>query len=53
MCIRDRYQTSTDLPTNFYEAQLDYFGSHMYDKRGEDEAGTPGEGKYHFEWKPA
>lgn len=45
--------TSTDLPTNFYEAQLDYFGNHMFDKKGHDEAGLPVTGKYTFEWKPA
>ncbi|EMC99464.1 hypothetical protein BAUCODRAFT_63981 [Baudoinia panamericana UAMH 10762] len=47
-----KYQTSTDLPTSFYEAQLDYFGNHMYDKKGDDEEGKPTEGKYHYEWKP-
>ncbi|SMY18616.1 unnamed protein product [Zymoseptoria tritici ST99CH_1A5] len=48
-----KYQTSTDLPTSMTEAQLDYFGSHMYDCKGEDQAGLPTEGKYHYEWKPA
>ncbi|KAK4543302.1 hypothetical protein LTR36_005661 [Oleoguttula mirabilis] len=48
-----KYQTSTELPTSFYEAQLDYFGKHMYDKKGDDEAGKPETGKHHFEWKPA
>ena len=48
-----KYQTNTDLPTSFYEAQLDYFGKHMYDKKGEDEAGRPETGKWHYEWKPA
>lgn len=48
-----KYQTSTDLPTSMYEAQLDYFGAHMYDKKGEDESGMPTEGKYHYEWKKA
>jgi len=48
-----KIQTSTELPTNFYEAQLDYFGAHMYDKKGEDEEGLPEEGKYHYEWKKA
>lgn len=42
-----------DLPTQFYEAELDYFGSHMYDKKGEDPEGKPETGKYHYEWKPA
>ncbi|KAF2200992.1 6-phosphogluconate dehydrogenase C-terminal domain-like protein [Delitschia confertaspora ATCC 74209] len=45
--------TGTDLPTSFYEAELDYFGSHMFDKKGEKGTGAPTEGKYHFEWKPA
>jgi len=48
-----KYQTSTDLPTNFHEAQLDYFGKHMYDRRGDDKTGRATTGKYHFEWKPA
>ncbi|KAF2678915.1 6-phosphogluconate dehydrogenase-like protein [Lentithecium fluviatile CBS 122367] len=45
----------TDLPTVFYEAELDYFGSHMYDKKGDSDAQVkkPVEGKHHFEWKPA
>jgi 6-phosphogluconate dehydrogenase len=47
--------TGTDLPTSFYEAELDYFGSHMFDKKGEEdkEVKKPMEGKHHFEWKPA
>jgi len=48
-----KYMTSTDLPTSFYEAELDYFGSHMYDKKGDDPEGKPETGKHHFEWKPA
>lgn len=44
--------SSTDLPTQFYEAQLDYFGCHMYDKKGEPDTEAPTEGRYHFEWKP-
>lgn len=48
-----KYQTSTELPTSFYEAQLDYFGKHMYDRKGDDEAGKPETGKHHYEWKPA
>lgn len=45
----------TDLPTSFYEAELDYFGSHMFDKRGDKDKDVkkPMEGKHHFEWKPA
>ncbi|KAL7777922.1 hypothetical protein CFE70_004595 [Pyrenophora teres f. teres 0-1] len=47
--------SGTDLPTSFYEAELDYFGSHMFDKRGDKDANVkkPMEGKHHFEWKPA
>ena len=48
-----KIQTSTDLPTSFYEAELDYFGKHMYDKKGDDPAGLPETGKHHYEWKPA
>ena len=47
-----KYQSSTDLPASMYEAQLDYFGKHMYDKRGEDRP-LPTEGLHHYEWKPA
>jgi len=47
--------SGTDLPTSFYEAELDYFGSHMFDKKGDTDANVkkPMEGKHHFEWKPA
>ncbi|KAF1846096.1 6-phosphogluconate dehydrogenase C-terminal domain-like protein [Cucurbitaria berberidis CBS 394.84] len=47
--------SGTDLPTSFYEAELDYFGSHMFDKKGDGdkEVKKPMEGKHHFEWKPA
>jgi len=48
-----KYQTSTELPTSFYEAQLDYFGKHMFDRKGDDVEGAPVTGKHHFEWKPA
>ncbi|KAH7121093.1 6-phosphogluconate dehydrogenase [Dendryphion nanum] len=44
--------TGTDLPTSFYEAELDYFGSHMFDKKGDTDVDKPMEGKHHFEWKP-
>ena len=48
-----KYMTGLDLPTSFYEAELDYFGKHMYDKKGEDPEGLPTTGKYHYEWNPA
>jgi 6-phosphogluconate dehydrogenase len=46
--------SGVDLPTAFYEAELDYFGSHMFDKKGDGDEGVkkPMEGKWHFEWKP-
>ena len=47
-----KIMTYTQLPTQFYEAQLDYFGKHMYDLKSEG-AGEPTTGKHHFEWKPA
>lgn len=47
-----KYSTSTDLPTQFMEAQLDYFGEHMFEKK-EDPPGPPKTGPRHFEWKEA
>lgn len=47
-----KYSTNTVLPTQFYEAQLDYFGKHMFDLKSEP-VGKPETGKHHFEWKPA
>jgi 6-phosphogluconate dehydrogenase len=41
-----------DLPTSFYETELDYFGAHMFDKKGEDGIRGPTEGTHHFEWNP-
>ncbi|KAL8821282.1 MAG: hypothetical protein Q9223_000655 [Gallowayella weberi] len=45
-----KYSTNTVLPTQFYEAQMDYFGKHMFDLKSEP-AGKPETGKHHFEWK--
>ena len=47
-----KFSTNTILPTQFYEAQLDYFGKHMFDLKTEP-AGEPLTGKHHFEWKLA
>lgn len=47
-----KYQTNTALPASFYEAELDYFGKHMFDKKGEAGTEAPTEGKHHYEWKP-
>jgi len=49
-----KYSGNLDLPTQFYEAELDYFGKHMYDSKSEDKGpGAPETGKHHYEWKPA
>lgn len=47
-----KYSGYTDMPTSFQEAQLDYFGEHMFDLK-RDGPGEPVTGKHHFEWKPA
>jgi len=47
-----KYCGNLDLPTRFYEAELDYFGKHRYGKKGEG-PGEPVKDKYHYEWKPA
>ncbi|KAL7269487.1 hypothetical protein RUND412_007850 [Rhizina undulata] len=47
-----KYCGGKHLPTQFMEAQLDYFGAHSYDLKSED----PGEvkkGTHHHEWKSA
>lgn len=47
-----KYIASTELPTQFMVAQMDYFGAHKFDlKSAEPE--KPVTGQYHFEWKPA
>ena len=45
--------TVLDLPTQFYEAELDFFGNHMFDMKNEKDTDEPTEGKHHFEWRPA
>jgi 6-phosphogluconate dehydrogenase len=47
-----KYETSTKLPTQFMEAQLDFFGQHMFDTK-DDPVGGPTKGEHHFEWKEA
>ena len=47
-----KYEGNMDLPTSFYEVELDYFGKHMYDSKKLDmDPGQPETGKSHFEWK--
>jgi 6-phosphogluconate dehydrogenase len=47
-----KYSSSTELPTQFMEAELDYFGEHSFDLKSEG-PGEPVKGKHHYEWKPA
>lgn len=43
---------STNLPTQFMEAQMDFFGAHAYDLPSEG-PGKATKGKHHYEWRPA
>ena len=49
-----KYSGNLELSTQFYEAELGYFGRYMYDSKlldmGPD---VPETGKRHFEWKAA
>ena len=47
-----KYSSSTGLPTQFMEAELDHFGGHMYDLKSA-EPGKPVKGRHHFEWRLA
>lgn len=47
-----KYSASTDLPTQFMEAELDFFGAHSYDLKSEG-PGKPVKGMHHYEWRPA
>ena len=47
-----KYSSSIELPTQFMEAELDYFGAHMFDLK-DGPPGKPQTGEHHFEWKPA
>lgn len=50
-----KYVGGTKLPTQFMEAEMDFFGAHSYDRwgvEGED-PGEPKKGKHHYEWRPA
>ncbi|KAH0844728.1 6-phosphogluconate dehydrogenase (decarboxylating) [Fonsecaea monophora] len=46
-----KYSSSTELPTQFMEAELDYFGAHSFDLKSEG-PGRPLKGSHHYEWKP-
>ncbi|EEP79994.1 hypothetical protein UREG_04836 [Uncinocarpus reesii 1704] len=50
-----KYEAAKMLPTQFMEAELDFFGAHNYDRpgvRGED-PGKVSKGTHHYEWRPA
>ncbi|PCH39465.1 6-phosphogluconate dehydrogenase decarboxylating [Wolfiporia cocos MD-104 SS10] len=47
-----KYCAGKHLPSQFMEAELDYFGAHSYDKKSEG-AGEVKKGKHHVEWKRA
>jgi 6-phosphogluconate dehydrogenase len=45
-----KYVSSTNLPTTFMEAELDYFGAHAYDLKSEHAMNIK-KGPHHYEWK--
>ena len=45
-----KYVSSTELPTKFMEAELDYFGAHAYDMKNEHAMDIK-KGPHHYEWK--
>jgi 6-phosphogluconate dehydrogenase len=50
-----KYIGGMELPTQFMEAELDFFGAHAYDRpnvKGED-PGKASKGAHHYEWRPA
>lgn len=50
-----KYESSTMMPTQFMEAEMDYFGAHSYNKPGQpgEDPGLVKKGPHHYEWKPA
>ncbi|CAI7678454.1 unnamed protein product [Penicillium pancosmium] len=50
-----KYVGGTKLPTKFMEGQMDFFGSHGYNKPGipGEDPGPVGKGPHHYEWRPA
>ncbi|KAI8969467.1 6-phosphogluconate dehydrogenase decarboxylating [Trametes punicea] len=47
-----KYCGGKHLPSQFMEAELDYFGAHNYDRKSEGD-GEVKKGQHHYEWKPA
>jgi len=52
LCLLTFRVTKTHLPTQFMEAQLDYFGEHMFESKDDPMRGVQ-KGEHHYEWKPA
>lgn len=48
-----KYSSSMDLPTQFMEAELDYFGGHNFELKSDALKEGVEKGQRHFEWKPA
>lgn len=49
-----KYSTAIKgLPTSFMEAELDFFGKHMFELTTEPDSGKPATGAWHFGWRPA
>ncbi|KAJ2969986.1 hypothetical protein NUW54_g12835 [Trametes sanguinea] len=47
-----KYCGGKHLPSQFMEAELDYFGAHNYELKSEGD-GEVKKGEHHYEWKPA
>ncbi|KAJ5740066.1 hypothetical protein N7533_012850 [Penicillium manginii] len=50
-----KYVGATKLPTMFMGGQMDFFGSHGYNKPGVpgEDPGPVCKAHYHYEWRPA
>lgn len=50
-----KYTGGTKLPTQFMEAEMDYFGAHSYNQPGVpgEDPGPTSKGPHHYEWRPA
>lgn len=50
-----KYESGKSLPTQFMEAEMDFFGAHGYDRPNikEEDPGKVKKGAHHYEWKTA
>jgi 6-phosphogluconate dehydrogenase len=50
-----KYEGGMMLPTQFMEAEMDFFGAHAFDRPGVEgeDPGKTEKGSHHYEWKPA